>query len=264
MFVFLSKFLPNFVYPLGLVFLFLVVGIIAWRKRKLAQILVIAAVVLLFLGSNRWIAYSLTRAIEQEYLPPAGVPQADVIVVLGGGTEADSYPRTMVEINGAGDRVLAGARLYRDQAAPYVLLSGGDITWLSTRPSTPATEMRDLMEFFGVPESALILQDRSQNTHEDAVYSAELIRQHGFKTVILVTSALHMPRSVALFKAQGIDVIPYPVDYAVPDYTWHDLWHEDLASQIINVLPNAGSLSMTTTSLKELIGMLAYHLEGWL
>ena len=264
MFVFLSKFLPSFVYPLGLVFLLVLVSVFVLRRIKLSRALLIIAVVLLFLGSNRWVATSLTRSIEQEYLPPAEIPQGDVIVVLGGGTEADSYPRTMVEINGAGDRVLAGAKLYRDQAAPYVLLSGGDITWLSTRPSTPATEMRDLMEFFGVPEKALILQSRSQNTHEDAVYSAELIRQYGFKRVILVTSALHMPRSVALFKAQGIDVIPYPVDYAVPDYTWQDLWHEDLASQIINILPNAGSLSMTTTSLKELLGMLVYHLQGWL
>ena len=264
MFVFLSKFLPNFVYPLGLAFLLLLVGLFVWRKRNLSRWVVITAVVLLFIGGNRWVAFSLTRAIEQTYLPPAQPPVGDVIVVLGGGTEADSWPRTMVEVNGAGDRVLAGAKLYRQQAAPYVLLSGGDITWLSTRPSTPATEMQALMEFMGVPESALILQARSQNTHEDAEYSAEIIRQHGFNKVILVTSAQHMPRSVALFKAQGIDVIPYPVDYAVPDYAWQDLWHQDFASQLVNILPTAGSLSMTTSTLKEWIGILAYHLQGWL
>lgn len=264
MFVFMSKLLPILIYPLGLCWFLLAAVVFLNLKPKLKQAILYFVIAVLFLGSNGWVATSLTRSIEQQYLPPSMPPQAEVIVVLGGATEAAVAPRTSVEVNGAGDRVIAGVRLYREKAAPIVLLSGGIISWMSSRPSTPATEMRDLMVFMGVPENALVLQDQSQNTHEDAVYSAKILNEKNIHTIILVTSAIHMPRSVALFEAQGFKVIPYPVDYSVTDYDWHDLWHGDWQSQLLNVIPTASNLSQTTGCLKEILGRFVYRLQGWL
>lgn len=264
MFVFLSKFLPLLVYPLALCWFGLIVVAFTRLNQSLKKVLVIVIVTVLFVASNSWVANSLQRLVEQQYLPPVTPPTADAIVVLGGGTESGSYPRTFVEINGAGDRVIAGVRLYREAAAPYVLLSGGNITWVSSRSSTPATEMAELMTFMNVPEEDLVLQDQSQNTHEDATYSAEILNEKGAKSIVLVTSALHMPRSVALFEAQGFNVIPYPVDYGVPDYEWNDLWHGDFESQVLRLIPSAGNLNMTTGVMKELIGQIVYGLQGWL
>ncbi|WP_299024731.1 YdcF family protein [uncultured Thermanaerothrix sp.] len=263
MFVFLSKFLPLLVYPLGLACVLLILALIRSSARS-KQLLVLGAFLLLWLGGNRWVAYSLARSLEWRYLPPDEIPQAEAIVVLGGGTEAPSYPRLFVEVNGAGDRVLFAARLYKQGKAPHILLSGGYISWLSQRGSTPAEEMADLMRLIGIPEEALWLQPRSQNTYEDALYSSEMLRERGIRNIILVTSAQHMPRSVALFEHQGFKVIPAPTDYTVTESNWQDLWRPNLARQLINLLPTADHLGLTTSSLKEYLGILIYHLQGWL
>jgi len=124
--------------------------------------------------------------------------------------------------------------------------------------------MADLMQLIGIPDEALWLQPRSQNTYEDALYSGEILRAKGIQKIILVTSAQHMPRSVALFEHQGFEVIPAPTDYTVTESNWQDLWQPNPASQIINLLPTADNLGLTTSSLKEYLGILIYHLQGWL
>lgn len=264
MFVFLSKFLPLLIYPLGLACLLIILALVFSKHRRLRTAVLWAALALLWLGGNRWVSSSLTRSLETQYLPPATYPKVEAIVVLGGGTESSGSPRSGVELNGAGDRMIQAVRLYREGAAPTILLSGGNITWLGNRPSTPAEEMEEILLLMGVPQDALILQTKSQNTQEDAAYSAQILRARGIDEVILVTSAAHMPRSVALFEKQGIKVIPAPADFNVPDYEWEGLWRGNFATQMINFLPNAGSLSQTTSSLKEYIGLWVYKLRGWI
>ena len=110
------------------------------------------------------------------------------------------------------------------------------------------------MELMGVPAEAITLQTRSQNTREDAVYSAEILKQWGVGEIVLVTSATHMPRSLALFRQQGLTVIPAPADFSITEQNWHDLWHPGFGDVLVHLLPNAGDLNSTGTSLKEYIG----------
>jgi uncharacterized SAM-binding protein YcdF (DUF218 family) len=264
MFVFLSKLLPLLVYPLGLGCILLIAALLLSNNQRLKRWLIILSLFVLWMGGNRWVAYSLTRELESRYSPTLEYPQVEAIVVLGGGTESGSAPRPGVEINGAGDRVIHAARLYRQGIAPKLLLSGGTITWLSDRPSTPASEMEELLQFLGVPKEALWLQPDSQNTYEDALFSTQLLRENEIERIILVTSAQHMPRSVALFEAQGFDVIPAPVDFSITDYEWDSLWRFDPAVLLINFFPTVGNLSMTTSSMKEYLGLFMYALQGWL
>ena len=151
MFVFLSKFIPPLLYPLGLAILCLIAALVLWKKARLRTTLTVAALLILFIASNRWVAYSLARSLEWRYLPQSEMPTADAIVLLGGGTDPATPPRSMVELNGAGDRVLYAAKLFKDGKAPVILASGGNITWLGSRPSTPASEMAEILEFVGVP-----------------------------------------------------------------------------------------------------------------
>lgn len=265
MFVFLSKFLPAFVYPLGLATLLLAVGWLFLRRKPRVQFAFLAAAFLiLFIGGNRWVSSALARSLEWQYLPTQEPPNSEVIVVLGGGTETALPPRPMVEINSAGNRVLYAARLYRQGKAPHILLSGGSIDFMGPRASSPAQEMADVLVFLGVPSDALWLENQSQNTYENALYSAQMLRQKGITRVILVTSAMHMPRSVALFKHQGIEVIPAPADFSITQAGWDDLWKPDLASFLVNLMPTTGSMGLTTDSLKEYLGIWIYHLRGWL
>lgn len=263
MFIFLSKFLPLLVYPVGLTCVLIILALIL-KKEAFRKIVIWLALIVLFVGGNRWVAMSLTRSLEQQYLPPQVYPSVEAIVVLGGGTESYAPPRSGVELNGAGDRLVQAVRLYRKGVSTRILVSGGNITWLGGRPSTPADEMKEILLFMGVPEDSILIQPDSQNTYEDALYTAEMLDELGIQEIVLVTSAAHMPRSVGLFEEQGLEVIPSPADYSVPDYAWQELWLGDIPSQLINIIPNAGSLSQTTSSLKEYIGWLVYRMRGWL
>jgi uncharacterized SAM-binding protein YcdF (DUF218 family) len=264
MFLFLSKLLPIFVYPLGLACIFLVVALMVkghskWLKRSVGL-----ALAILWIGGNNWVSTSLVRSLEWQYLPPETVPEAPVIVVLSGGTETAQYPRQIVELNGAGDRIIYASWLYHQGAAPHMLLTGGYISWLGEHASSPAEEMAAVLGMLGVPEEAIWLESNSQNTYENAVFSAEILKREGIDRIILVTSAQHMPRSVALFEKQGLEVIPAPADYAVTQENWDYLWKPSFTAQIFNLLPGVGSLSATTLVLKEYLGMLVYSLRGWI
>jgi uncharacterized SAM-binding protein YcdF (DUF218 family) len=264
MFVFLSKFLPPLIYPIGLTLILLVLALILYRRRRLQRAALIAAVVILLVGSNHWVAYSLTRSLEWQYLPSGEIPSADVIVLLGGGTDSADPPRPMVQVNGAGERVIYAAYLYKQGKAPVILATGGNVTFRGADPSTPALQMQSLLTFMGVPQSAIWLEDKSQNTYENALYCAQILKAKNITRVILVTSAVHMPRSVALFQTQGIQVIPAPADFTVTQGGWNDLTHATLATRVIDLLPSIGNLDMTTNALKEYIGSLVYRLRGWI
>jgi uncharacterized SAM-binding protein YcdF (DUF218 family) len=105
MFVFLSKLLPQFIYPLGLVAGLLILALIFQRRRTWQIALLVLALAVIWLGGNRWVASALTRSLEWQYLPAAELPQAEMIVILGGGTDPMEYPRQTPELNSAGDRV---------------------------------------------------------------------------------------------------------------------------------------------------------------
>jgi uncharacterized SAM-binding protein YcdF (DUF218 family) len=72
-----------------------------------------------------------------------------------------------------------------------------------------------------------------------------------------------MPRSVALFEQQGLQVIPAPCDYSVSQANWNDLMHPNLQSFLIALVPSDSNLEATSSALKEYIGMLVYRMEGW-
>src|SRR5512139_2907908 len=109
MFVYLSKLLPILVYPLGLGCLLLLAGLLLYRRPRLQRAALILALLVLWAGGNRFVALALTRSLEWRYRPPTDLPQADVIVVLGGATSSQEPPRPLVEVNGAGDRVIYAA-----------------------------------------------------------------------------------------------------------------------------------------------------------
>ena len=263
MFIFLSKLLPLFVYPLGAVSLILLLAIVAARDDRARRRLITFALIILWLASTTGFSNLLARSLEWRYTPPEEVPAADVIVVLGGGTEPAVYPRFMVEVNGAGDRVLYAAQLFNAGKAPRILLSGGQIAWLNNSTTTPAQNMAAILTSIGIPESVLILENASQNTYENAVYSAEILSENEIDRILLVTSALHMPRAIALFEKQGLEVIPLPVDYSVTENASANNG-DDFLRKFMDILPQSGNLNLTTRAIKEYLGRFVYRLQGWL
>ncbi len=265
MFIFLSKFLPIFVYPLGLAIFLMVAAGFLGKRPSLQRALLGTAVLILWLSSTRPVAYALTRSLEQQYRPPAAWPTAEAIVVLGSGAEPHIPPRTTVEVNKSGDRELLAAWLYRQGKADKIVVTGGVVPRMNPEgiPSS-AESMAALLEMLGVPPEALVLESQSRNTYENALFTRQLLAETGEERILLVTSATHMPRSVRLFMAQGFTVIPAAADFQVTDADWQLLFTPDLGVQMLNWLPEAGALHMTTSALKEYVGLLVYGWQGWL
>ncbi len=131
MFVFFSKLLPLFFYPLGLIFLILAgMGFWSWRQQSSLQWPALAGLMILLISGNSWVSDALLRSLEYQYLPKENLPAAPAIVVLGGGLYQASYPRQFPEVAEAGDRPIYGAQLYGEGKAPYVIATGGRIPWL--------------------------------------------------------------------------------------------------------------------------------------
>ena len=265
MFLFLSKFLSLFIYPMGLIF---VLGwVIYFRDRRAYNVdkLAVLLLLILWLGGNGWSAQALGRSLEWRFLPQEETPSAPVMVVLGGGTEPWLYPRTFIEVNGAGDRLIHAARLYQAGAAQTVVVSGGGINWMDQREMSIAEEMRDLLMLMGVPQEVIVLQDRSANTYEDALYCAEFLLEAGIDEIILVTSASHMPRSVALFEKQGFTVIAAPTDFKVTQASWDAVFKpKSVEAVLFALVPSADNLGMVTSLIKEYLGSYIYSLRGWM
>lgn len=264
MFLFLSKLLPLLVYPLGLASLLMVVTVWGlWRKRRrLAMATAIAALLVLWAGSNAWVATRLVQSLEWQNLPPDPLPQAEAIVVLGGSTRPADYPRPWVDVMESGDRVLHGAQLYKAGKAPKLILSGGRIEWKGGGPPE-SDDMAQIAEAMGVPRADILEDPTSLNTYQNAVNVKAILDQEGINRILLVTSAMHMPRSLAIFRKQGIDAIAAPTDFLVSERTVAEVSGTREAI-LLSLLPDANNLNDVSRAMKEYIGLLVYRLRGWL
>ncbi|MEM6782343.1 MAG: YdcF family protein [Bacteroidota bacterium] len=259
----LSKLLPQLVYPLGLACVLLVVAF--WRAKQGGRVWIGLALAALLLGGNRFVAYGLTASLEDKAVASrADSLAAGAIVVLGGGTQPLDPPRLTAEVSDGGDRVLYAARLWREGAAPLVVVSGGGGLIGAQGMQPEAASMGALLRFAGVPDSVLVAEATSRNTYENAVEAKRLLDARGITDVVLVTSAFHMPRAVRVFEAQGLTVEAAPTDFVVTEGEWARTRQRRLDVQIQNLLPDAEMLQLTTRALKEYIGTTVYRLRGWL
>ncbi|ALF51880.1 hypothetical protein ACX27_01900 [Nostoc piscinale CENA21] len=263
MFLYLSKLLPLFFYPLGLASISLVVALMTIRKKpRIATGAIALGLVLLLFCSNAWVAKALVRSLEWQNIPSQQMPNAEAIVVLGGATKSASFPRPEVDLSESGDRVIYAAQLYRQKKAPLIILSGGRIDWRgSGKPES--TDMASILTSIGIPAQAIIEEPNSLNTYQNAVNVKQILQSRNIKQILLVTSAMHMPRSLKIFQRQGIDAIPASTDFLVTQGELQELVSTPKAA-FLNLLPDTDNLHQFTSALKEYIGSFIYRLRGWL
>jgi uncharacterized SAM-binding protein YcdF (DUF218 family) len=263
MFLYLSKLLPLFFYPLGLISICLIVALVTLRKRpRMATIAISLSLAVLLLSSNAWVSKYMIRSLEWQNIPGTQIPNAEAIVVLGGATKSATWPRPTVDLSEAGDRVIYAAQLYFQKKAPIIILSGGRIDWRGSG-SPESADMATILTSIGVPAAAIIQESDSLNTYQNAVNVRKILEARRIKKVLLITSAMHTPRSLKIFKRQGIDVIPTPTDFLVSQGELEELTNTPKAA-ILNLLPDTNNLNQFTSALKEYIGIFIYSLRGWL
>ncbi len=262
MFLYLSKLLPLFLYPLGFACICcLLAFFLLWKRPRLAAFCIALAFFVLLFSSNAWVSRFLVRSLEWQNIPSAELPTAEAIVILGGATKAVYEPRTTVDLSEAGDRVLFAAQLYRQKKAPLIIVSGGRIDWRGGGPPE-SEDIAKLLIFMGVPSQDIIQEPDSLNTYQNAVNVKKILSQRNIDRILLVTSAMHMPRSLAIFKHQEIDAIAAPTDFLVTKGEIQELSSTPKGA-ILNLLPDSKNLDKFTIALKEYLGMIVYRLRGW-
>ncbi|HET8598672.1 MAG TPA: YdcF family protein [Castellaniella sp.] len=250
-----SEFLTNLVIPLNLSITLLLLAVILFiaRWRKTATITAAAALAWAVFWSLPTSSLWAGGLLEQRYPyePPTAMPTAQAIVVLGGNTANgrrnwfENYqPDTAVL------RTDTAARLYAAGRAPLVVVSGAALDG----GVSEARMMASALERDGVPSQAILLENQSLTTHQNAAYTARLLRRQGIRSFLLVTSALHMPRAMASFQKQGLEPIaaPSPPQIVVPQDTDFSFW-----------LPDLRTLNASRSIVKEYLGLLVYWLRGW-
>jgi uncharacterized SAM-binding protein YcdF (DUF218 family) len=211
---------------------------------------------LLWLLATPWLSRNLQTSIESQVseVSADALPKTDAIVVLGGTLTPPASAGSDANLSAAADRLVYAARLYKLGKSPIILISGGNPVGAGTMDAE-SVHAAALLRGWGIPADAILTETESVNTYENAVYSKLMLDQHGLKSILLVTSALHMPRALATFESAGVQAIPAATDFetTAPGASGMEAWIADPAA-----------LEGTTRALKEYFGRLVYRQRGWI
>jgi uncharacterized SAM-binding protein YcdF (DUF218 family) len=226
-----------------MIIVLLLIGLI---KRK--SIFIWLALLMFYLFSIPIVSGTIFRYVEkgQELKDIQSVTNADVIVVLGG---MFNYVKT--ETGGKNewsdpDRFYGGIALYKAGKAKQIVFTGAKMPWAEKDQQTEGESLKKYAIEMGVPDSAIKISGLVTTTEDESNEVKKLLPNAN--SIILVTSAYHMPRSKNLFERKGFNVIAFPVDskVGIGQIT------------ILDYLPNADSFRNSETGIRELLGRLFY------
>lgn len=255
--LFLSKVLPVFVSPLGLVLALLALAFVLsftgfrrWLRAALGL-----AILGLYVAAMPVVGDALLLRLEERH-PPRPVADhapADVAILLGGALGQPLLPRVEPDFGEPGDRIVHAWRLWREGKVARILVTGGNWPWQAA-VAPEAALIAAILEELGVPPAAILVETGSRNTRENAVESRAIWDREGFRSGYLVTSAAHMPRALAVFRKAGLPVEPSATDLRV---------RRPVFESALDLLPDADALDRTEDALREALGLLVYRLRGW-
>ena len=228
----IKKAIEPFLVPPGIFVAVLIIsGLLIFKKTK-------AGVFNIFIGLLIWamsimpVSDALMRGLEKGLAIPAQ-PHGDVIIVLGAGM-AGNGPSEDTKT-----RLLAAVKLYRLIRTPIIVSAGAGQGIMAEAPA----DGRELIAL-GVPQQKIILEDKSRDTLENAMYSKKICRQYGFKAPVVVTSAVHMKRALRSFRFEKMEVSYFPASAPVGRRAYN--WQEYLP----------GSMDNSARALHEYLGLV--------
>jgi uncharacterized SAM-binding protein YcdF (DUF218 family) len=245
----LSKTLDVFLSPLTWAIALAFASAIRWKAWFRWAGPLAGAVLCLF--SSERVSNALVRRLDEatKSTMKSGVTY-DAAILLGGVVQhRETASWGTVSYNDNVERLLVTFELLRSGRCRNAILSGGG------EPGDPVNEAHVLgkqLQDWGIDASRIVLEDRALNTRENAVESARIARERGFRTLVVVTSAFHMPRALDCFRAVGLEVDALPVDYK--SFNWGRSWE--------GIFPRSGPLRDSTIALHEIAGRWVYRLTG--
>ncbi len=243
--------LKTLVLPIASLSLLAVIVVLLYKKYHFSVVWVVIPIGVLQILSMPVVAVNIANS-QQKYaafnVDSSSKLSPQAIVILGGGLNlyAPEYPLQLSVTRHTLARLRYGAYLYRKTALP-ILLSGGRVFDFQTEAE--ATVMAELLsEEFNVP--VRWREEQSRNTAENAKYSYQLLSASNIKRILLVTDALHMARAVEQFRRTSLEVIPAPTNFIGLSQ-----------NRILNYIPVAYALELSTRTIHEILGRLWYRLR---
>jgi len=255
----LLKFISPLVHPFGFGWLLLLVATLVCvkRRQRLGATTCGTAFVLLWLLCQPWLTAPLIGNLERPWVDSTldHAPNADAVVVLGGGWRASQPDFASLDLTSCADRLIAGFELCRRGKA-RALVIGGDAPEPPPGMNPSSSQIMGWFRDWNLAQAEFHTLGPVISTREEAERTRELMNRQGWKRVLLVTSALHMRRSVAAFEKAGVAVHPVACDFQVlrfPDPT--SGW---------KAFPDEEALSKFSFWWHEQLGWLAYRVLGHL
>lgn len=255
MFFVFSKVLSFLAQPMAIVAMLLIAG---WfiKNQRWKKILLRTGFIMLFVTSNYFISNALMRLWEVPITPYKSITKTyDYGVLLTGVTKTAMTPKDRVYFGRGADRATHTIQLYKLGIIRKIIVSGGSGR-LDGGGVREADDLADFLKMAGVPDSVIIIENESKNTHESAMRVSEILsKMDGGKDILLVTSGYHLRRSVACFRKAGIIAEPFATDPVSEQirYTPENF-----------LVPKPDAILMWQIMMKEWVGFVAYWIAGYI
>lgn len=244
--IFLHKIIPAMLSPVSITLFLLVVSFST--NRVWPRVL---SVVILLVASNPLVARTGVEYLEKDsvFRPVSDLEPTDTVIVLSGMIEmvGSGNGEPHYEFNGAVDRYEAAIEILNQNKAQKVIFTRGILPWSNGKPEGEV--LAALAQERGIGPEKIILTETVQNTADEAIAIKKLVS--ATERPILITSAFHMPRAQSIFARQGIEVDAYPVDFNALQ----------VKPSVLDLVPQARAILMTSDVLRELLGRAYYRVK---
>ena len=256
MFFILSKVLSFIIQPT-----MWLIGLLGWafftknstKKRRILRGVFFLTIAL----TNPFLMHQTFRLYETPAVSMSDLRDTfDVGIVLGGFSKFDVPADDRLNFNQASNRLIDAVVLYKKGLVRKLLISGGDGNLLGGK-SLEAVKTEPFLLLMGVRQEDILLESRSRNTHENALFSKQLIDSQRVITpkILMITSAYHMPRAMGCFRKVGLDVQPFSAHFVGEKPSWGaSYW----------LKPDAEAFANWEAIFKEWIGYVVYKLKGYI
>lgn len=255
MFFILSKTIYYILMPQVWILLLLLYSVFTKSEDRRKKSL-IATLVVFFIFTNSFLVNEGLLLWEEEPVLVSTLQEGQTAIVLTGVVNSQKASTDRVYFGRGADRVIHTIQLYKAGKVKNILISGGSGS-LTGRDIPEADQLKKVFLYCGVSEKDILLENKSRNTRESALYSRKLIDSLGIKqNLLLVTSAFHMKRSQGCFSKAGLSTAIYPVDYYTKDRQ-RSLTPDNL------FIPSSDAMSKWALLIHEITGYVTYRVMGY-
>lgn len=249
----ISKIISFFIDPVIWIILLLLAGRFTrhrlWKKR-----LYRLAILCFLLFSNSWLLNNVWDRYQWQPVAMENLPKVESGILLGGLSGYDEKLK-MGFFGPTADRFIQTNKLYDAGKINNILITGGNAIFVKEQAYSEAEFLLNNFAALKIPREHLFMETKAKNTLENARFSKKMLDSLQLKEpVILITSAVHMPRAVKVFQKAGMKVVPFPSNYIVTK--------DNTTFKLQNLVPSLNALINWSSLLREWMGLAQLALVG--